>query len=134
RSVQAIAEDFDGNLWLGFWSGGVCRFDPEHGLCVEQYGHDPQSAHRSSSETVMAILTSRTGALWIASNRGLKRFDPRSKAMTLFRHDPKRPDTLSDDYVTVLHEDAEGMLWVGTDNGGLNRLDSAKGTFARFGG
>jgi len=132
RAVQAIAEDRAGNLWLGFWSGGYCRFDPKTAQCVEHYGHDPNALHQSSSDTVTAMLTGSNGVLWIASNRGLKRFDPQSRSETLFRHDPTRPGTLSDDYVTALFEDQEGVLWVGTDNGGLDRFDPKRQAFDRL--
>jgi ligand-binding sensor domain-containing protein/signal transduction histidine kinase len=131
RAVQAITEDREGNLWLGFWSGGFCRFDPTVGECVEHYGYDPQALHRSSNDTITAMITARNGVFWIASNRGLKRFDPQTKNETLFRHDPQQPGTLSDDYVTALYEDASGILWIGTDNGGLNRLDPQQRTFTQ---
>lgn len=134
RPVQTIAGDPGGSLWLGFWAGGFCRFDPAKSLCVEMYGHDPDNLHQSSSDTVLALLPSRrSGFVWVATSRGLKRFDPRTKQEILFRHDARNPGTLSDDYTTTLYEDESGVLWIGTDNGGLNRFDPAKGTFERVG-
>ena len=39
---------------------------------------------------------------------------------------------LSSDRATALAEDQTGKLWVGTDGGGLNRLEAATGRFERF--
>jgi len=132
RAVQAMVEDHDGNLWLGFWSGGFCRFDAASGECLERYGHDPRALHQSSSDTVTAMIRGRSGVLWVGSNRGLKRFDPRTKNETRFKHDAARRDTMSDDYVSALYEDEQGILWIGTDNGGLNRFDPSGSSFERF--
>ncbi len=129
RAIQAITEDRNGNMWLGFWAGGFCRFDPAKGACIEHYGHDPQALHQSSSDTVLSVLASRNGFLWIATNRGLKRFDPATKQEIVFHHDARNPGSLSDDYVTTLLEDDRGVLWIGTDDGGLNWLDPAKQSF-----
>src|SRR5581483_8198730 len=126
---QAITEDRSGNLWLGFWAGGFCRFDPVKGSCVEYHGHDPLALHQSSSDTVLSVLASRSGFLWIATNRGLKRFDPVTKQEIVFHHDARNPGSLSDDYVTTLLEDDRGVLWIGTDDGGLNWLDPSKQSF-----
>ena len=34
--------------------------------------------------------------------------------------------------MTVLSEDRNGVLWVGTKDGGLNRFDARSGTFTRY--
>jgi len=132
RAVQAIVEEPGGDLWLGFWSGGVCRFSPARGECVEQFGYEPDAVHESSSDSVRALLRSRSGALLIGSTRGLKRVDPSTKQVTTYVHDAMRPATIGDDYVTQLFEDSRGRLWVGTDNGGVYRLDEGLGVFTRI--
>ena len=49
-----------------------------------------------------------------------------------YRHDPEDPSSLSHDDAWGLLEDSAGFLWVGTQGGGLNRLDPERGTFQRF--
>ncbi|MDH3546686.1 MAG: diguanylate cyclase, partial [Gammaproteobacteria bacterium] len=39
------------------------------------------------------------------------------------RHDPKNPESLSDDRVMALLTDTSGRIWAGTMTGGLNRID-----------
>jgi hypothetical protein len=49
-----------------------------------------------------------------------------------FLHDPRNPRSLSHDAVRVVFEDRSGVLWLGTNGGGLNRFDRANGIFQRF--
>ena len=39
---------------------------------------------------------------------------------------------LSDNEVHALYEDSDGLLWIGTDDGGLNRFDPATETFTAY--
>src|SRR5207344_850242 len=61
-------------------------------------------------------------ALWVATNGGLNRLDPDTGAFTRFLHDAADPESLSGNDVRSLAQDPSGALWVGTGDGGLNRL------------
>jgi ligand-binding sensor domain-containing protein len=45
---------------------------------------------------------------------------------------PPNPASLSSDKVYVILEDRAGALWLGTRDGGLNRLDPATGVFSHY--
>ncbi|MFZ0390762.1 MAG: two-component regulator propeller domain-containing protein [Calditrichia bacterium] len=83
-----------------------------------------------SQSSVSSILQDRQGFLWFATQEGLNKFD--GYQFTVYRHDPNRPNTLSDDWINVIHQDHEGMLWVGTAGGGLNRFDPVRENFEVF--
>ncbi|MBD0260751.1 MAG: hybrid sensor histidine kinase/response regulator, partial [Cytophagales bacterium] len=72
------------------------------------------------------------GTLWIGTEGGLDALNLSTGTFQHFRHDPKNPNSLSEDTVFSITEDATGNLWVGTFNQGLNRLDRQKGTFRRY--
>src|SRR5208283_5043910 len=71
------------------------------------------------------------GALWISTLGGLNRFDPQTHSFIRYRHDPRNPASLSDDFVVRTYEDRAGRFWVVTKNG-LNLMDRARGTFTRY--
>jgi DNA-binding CsgD family transcriptional regulator len=48
------------------------------------------------------------------------------------RHDPGDPRSLSHNFVRVITGDSRGMIWVGTDSGGLNRYDPESDRFFRY--
>ena len=41
--------------------------------------------------TVKAIFEDRAGILWLGTQAGLNRFDPKTEQFTVYRHDPQNP-------------------------------------------
>jgi ligand-binding sensor domain-containing protein/serine phosphatase RsbU (regulator of sigma subunit) len=71
---------------------------------------------------------SRGGELWIGTNKGLSRYDPKSGNVINYLHDPDDPSTLSDDRVGDIFEDRDGIFWLATVRG-LNRFDPRTESF-----
>jgi ligand-binding sensor domain-containing protein len=67
--------------------------------------------------TVNALLQTRDGYLWIATNAGLARFD--GARFTVF--DRGRHPRIGSNRMTALYEDRHGTLWIGTHEGLLVR-------------
>jgi ligand-binding sensor domain-containing protein/signal transduction histidine kinase len=114
-------------MWFGTLDG-LNKYD---GYRFTTYRHDPQNPNSLSDNAIWAIHEDRSGLLWLATNAGLNRFDPRSEKFTAYRHDPDNPHSLSHDAIWAIYADRAGRLWIGTD-GGLNRFDPASGTFTVF--
>ena len=75
--------------------------------------------------TVQAVRQTRDGYLWIATRFGLGRFDGVSFKHFNFANTP----AMISDNCTALMEDAEGTLWIGTEQG---LLCWRQRTFTRF--
>jgi PAS domain S-box-containing protein len=135
--VSVIYEDRTGVLWIGTDGGGLNRFDPQTGT-IRHYQHDPQNPESLSSNIIYAIVEDRSGQLWIGTGnaavegQGLNCFDRKTERFVHYQHDPHNPQSLSDNTVPAIYEDAEGVLWVGTFGGGLNRFDPQTGCFSRY--
>jgi signal transduction histidine kinase/ligand-binding sensor domain-containing protein/CheY-like chemotaxis protein len=70
---------------------------------------------------------------WLGTvEQGLFRLDPDTNRLTVFRHDPLNPKSLSQDSVWSVLEDDAQRLWVATGDG-LNLFDRAKESFTRYG-
>ena len=90
----------------------------------------PKIPTASPTNPISAIREDRSGTLWFGTyGGGLNRFDRETGRFFAYRHEPKRPGSLSSDLVLSLLEDRQGMLWVGTQGGGLNRFDPVTGRF-----
>lgn len=114
--VNGIARDRQGTLWVGT-NTGLSRFD---GSRFVNYGKAEGLSH-----DVKCIFQDRGGALWLGGVGGLTRFaDGRFARFTMAQG-------LSHDHVRAIHEDADGVLWIGTYGGGLNRLQD--GRFTAYG-
>lgn len=83
-----------------------------------------------SSFRVYDIAQDSRGYLWIGTMNGLNRYDGHD--VKVFRHDDFDSASLSHNVVRSLLVDRSGNLWVGTDDGGLNKFDRVKEHFARF--
>ncbi|MCU0236945.1 MAG: diguanylate cyclase [Acidobacteria bacterium] len=88
----------------------VERYTTENGL--------PQSS-------VMALVQTRDGYLWLGTYEGLARFD--GQAFTIF--DKSNTPEMESNSIKALAEDAQGRLWVGTTSG---LLRYGNGRFERF--
>lgn len=81
-----------------------------------------------AQESINKVLQDRYGFLWLASHRGLERYD--GYRFHAYRHDPYDPTSLSSGEVTHLVETAEGDLWL-VAGGILNRYNRATNTFSK---
>ncbi|RRB04126.1 ligand-binding sensor domain-containing protein [Larkinella rosea] len=129
--VRSIREGSDGTLWIG--GRGMARFDPRTQQFV-YYRHDPKNPASLSDEGLIVALPTRDGTVWAASSRkGLSRL---TVATGRFRH--YQPDFqysqghVNDKDIRCLYEDSRGRLWIGTNQGGLNRYDSKTDSFTAF--
>lgn len=83
-----------------------------------------------SEGTSLAIVQDEQGFLWFATQNGLNRYD--GYQFTVYAHDPEDPTSISDNVIFALYLADDGTLWVGTRNGGLNRLDRSTDTFTSY--
>lgn len=82
------------------------------------------------SDAAYVVAQDRQGYLWIGTRDGLARFD--SQAFQIFRHDPTRNDSLAANDVSALLVDAQGRVWAGGENNGLNLFLPQQQAFAHW--
>ena len=131
--INALYKANDGGLWIGT-SGGLSHYDPT----LQQFSHhrhDSTNPHSLSQNTIHALYQNKQGQLWLGTTDGLNRLDQTSfqKAngqkphFKRFKHNPLDPKSLSVNDVRSLFEDSNGILWIGTHGGGLNRYHPKQG-------
>src|SRR5687768_6375670 len=76
--------------------------------------------------TVYAMTQTRDGYLWLTTYDGLVRFD--GVRFTVF--DKSNTPGINSNRFTCIYEDTDGVLWIGTEYGGLVRY--ASGEFKTF--
>jgi signal transduction histidine kinase/ligand-binding sensor domain-containing protein/DNA-binding response OmpR family regulator len=128
--VCVLYTDHSGRIWVGT-DGGLSEYQPSTDDFVS-YG-DRATGTVFTDAHVRAIREDHTGALWVGTRGGgLNRFDPHTGVVTVFRHDPQDPRSLSHDRVWSILEDDAQRLWVATAEG-LNLYDAASGSFVHYG-
>jgi diguanylate cyclase (GGDEF)-like protein len=107
------------STWTGPLSADPARYIRFSHLSLEQ---------GLSQSAVSCILQDHRGYMWLGTQDGLNRWDGYS--FTVFKNDPQDPESLSGNAIWALHEDGDGSLWIGTDGGGLARLNLHTNSFS----
>jgi signal transduction histidine kinase/ligand-binding sensor domain-containing protein/DNA-binding response OmpR family regulator len=83
-----------------------------------------------SQNTVYCIAQDNRGFMWFGTQDGLNRYDGYN--IVVYKPVPGAPRSLSNIRVTAVFEDRNGILWIGTGGGGLNRFDREKEHFIHY--
>lgn len=76
NDVETIYEDKAGIIWVGTHQGGLNRFDPKTQLFSAISHQDGIPGNN-----VAAITSDLSGTIWLSTNNGLCRYNPRTKAI-----------------------------------------------------
>lgn len=124
--VRAIVEDESGALWIGTDNRGLNKFDPATDN-FSRFLYHPDSSNGLNDNAILKVYIDDAGIIWIGTYEGgLNKLTFESTSgnphFEHFLHDSLAPTSLSSNHVTALHRDNDGALWVGTYDGGLNKL------------
>ncbi|MEX2602782.1 MAG: two-component regulator propeller domain-containing protein [Gracilimonas sp.] len=111
-------------LWIGS-IGGLDRFDTKTG----QYQHIQLPTEELGIEFGPAVLTlhqDTKGILWAGTNNGLLRITPEGTATVASVYNPSDTTTININQISSItqRENEPNILWLGMQNGGLNRFDT----------
>lgn len=104
----------------------VCWFNTTAQLRFERIGNQ----QGLSQSTVIKIFQDKKGFIWFATRDGLNKYD--GYDFTIYRHIFNNPNSLSSSNITCITEDLNENLWVGTVDGGINKMDKKTGNFVHF--
>lgn len=129
--INSIYEDKQANVWV--WSSNGLKLlanktNKFTAIAV------PDSIAGLSGTNVRTLFEDHAGEYWIGSSAGLTQMVKVGGRYMYqkYKHNPGDANTLSDNYVTTITEDAQNNLWVGTLHGGINRFNRSSNSFTRF--
>jgi signal transduction histidine kinase/ligand-binding sensor domain-containing protein len=131
--VTFIYEDNSGNFWIGTEGGGLSLFNHEKESFIRipyQNDSDPNPTH--DINIVITFHEDPSGVYWVGTWGGLLRFDSNEQKWTRFFYKPGVPGTLSDSKIMSFCQDQQGIMWIGTVEGGLNAFNPQTGEFTPF--
>ena len=120
-NVRQVCEDQNGNFWLGTY-GGICRFDKIDESFTE-YKYEIKH-HAFNIRSVMSMICDRQGTLWFGSfYEGLSYYNTDAESYYFYTPEKDVRNKLGSPVVNSISEDRDGNLWIGTDGGGISRMD-----------
>lgn len=118
------------NLRLGLFGIGLHVINRQ-GKTVWRFHSQAPYPFRLNQNDVLVQYISRNGNLWLGTNGGLHCYDVRKKGMSLFLHERDNLQSINDNRIRSIVESDDSSIWIGTENGGLNRLDDPSGVWYR---
>ena len=128
NDVLCIAEDKTGIIWIGTAGGISKRYQVINNFKNFQKD-EPHSERSLSEERVNYLYMDRKDNLWVCTKEGLDKITEGGKGIIHYYNNPGNNNSLSNNYVKTVFEDHLGIIWIGTDGGGLNKFDPATGEF-----
>ena len=134
NSITSIAEDKNSNIWIGTWGNGLYRFDKKTKK-FEHFYYQSSDPNSLSYNRITKILVDKKSAIWIGTfggglNRVIKIQNSKRASDYSFkfiRYKVKNNNySLSNNDVISIYEDSQSNIWIGTFNGGLNKLDNSQ--------
>lgn len=118
NTVYDIINDGQNSFWLATW-GGLIHFDE-----AKQRFTSYRSKKYPETQNLYAVhKLQHKNSLLVASEHGMMYFSLKQKEWL-----PCAPDVFQENAIIGRHilEDKDGILWIGTEGGGLVRLDYVK--------
>ena len=115
----AITKDAEGYLWFGT-RDGLSRYDSRN---IKVYRNNLGDSTSLSGNSIQCFFTDQaTGALWIGTSEGISIYDPAHDKFIQSKLDPDVIERLSNNHVTAIAADRDGVIWVAT-HGGTQQSD-----------
>ncbi len=128
NTVFTLRQDRAGDVWIGT-ARGLDRWHRESGRITRLGESTGDAVLRADISQVLEIAD---GTFWVGTyNAGIARIDRDGKVLRRERHDARKPGSLVSDKVRALLPDADGNLWVGTEDG-LDLLESTSTHFVHY--
>lgn len=125
RALETVEGDYP--IVLVGSEMGFNIFDPLTRRFVKFYGDFNKEVNLSHT-TVTDIFIDKSDVLWVATKKGINKFDTYDKGFRLFRTE------FFDEHKSILTgiRGYEDKVWISTMGGGFYRFDQTKATFKKF--
>ncbi|MFN8348904.1 MAG: two-component regulator propeller domain-containing protein [Spirosomataceae bacterium] len=112
------------SLWIGIDNFGLYQADSKTLRVTRKYDLKKQLPALGNFP-IRSIYETRSGKIWLSTHVGLLCFDPVTEKAELLPSDVeyRRLNSLKGSPLNQIFEDASGLLWVGSNNSGVNKIN-----------
>lgn len=131
NNILSTFVDSKGRIWIGTVNKGLSIFDPATGKYIH-LSVNPSGKVQLSNNKIWCIYEDDENNFWIGTNRGLNKISPDLSTIRIYLNDPLNPYSLRCNYIFSISGDKDGIFWIGTMGGGLNRFDPVTEEFRTY--
>ncbi len=119
-TVKSLASLNEHWLWAGTDTEGLKKFEIELHPERNEIGIEKRDA-KLPGQQILAIYAENRQNLWVGSgSEGLFHINPATQAIKNYQMDQTDPRSISDNSIRSISIDRTGMIWIGTNNGGIS--------------
>lgn len=129
NEVNDLTFDAEGFLWITT-NNGIDRFDGQRFI---HFKNDPDDPTSICNDRVLEICFDPKGFVWASTlNGGLIRISTKDFQVKNFVHQEKVKGTISDNYITEIQSDKNGLMWFSPFQRGLDVYNPEKNQFFNY--
>jgi two-component sensor histidine kinase/streptogramin lyase len=125
-----IIKDKNGKYWAGNWGGGLYNFDPVSGYTRAFTVIEDDST--VISEIGPLFMDSKSRLYVHGWQGGFITFNTETEKFKVFKHDATDPESVSHQNCHAFIESKTGLIWFGTQGGGINVFNPVTEKFKAF--
>ena len=123
NSVNRLFHDSKGYMWFGT-RDGLSRFD---GYDMKVFRSSPQTPGKLTSNEIQFITEDNQNRIWVATSEGVNIID--NSSFTIRTLDNQ---FINKERINCLLPDNEGMMWIGTTDNGVLRMNPQTEEYVRY--
>lgn len=129
--ILSILEDSRGHLWIGTHAGGMNSFHRPKSAFI-RYQTDYLKPHSFQGQWVTSFFEDNAGNVWVGHDNGLSKFNIGGMKFLHFKNNPFDQNTVPNSNISVMYEDSQEMIWIGTWGAGLSEYNPVKNKFTHY--
>jgi len=128
-----IESDHKGLIWLATEGSGILIFDPKKGKRIQHLKHEDDVQNSLRFNEVSTIYIDEDNDIFVNTDpQGLDIITGVSSAFNFYTYGRDPEFNLSDYSARGIEEDSDSSIWIGTELGGINRLDPKSGLVKHY--
>ncbi len=135
---SSILRDKKGIIWGSPYGKGLFSYNPTTGE-IKNFKNNPKDSTSLSNNYIATLFEDDEATIWIGTTgSGLCSFNQQTGKFNEYPHtinnnnNSPNDHTLNDNGIYTIYEDKQGELWLGTNNGGVNKFNRASKTFTSY--
>lgn len=121
--VYALIEDSSGMIWAGTAEGYLNKYNKKENRFT-RFPLIKADYQNQIHYGITKIAEDRYPLLWVGAHNGLFCFDRKTFKTKHYQHNPSDKNSLSSNVIYHIAIDNKQRVWIGTEGGGLNMLNT----------